>query len=307
MNDSEFHLEFESAARVHQSSTINILHFINDCERRKSHLDRGYSSIFDYCIRRLKYSSSTAGRLIQAARCIREHPEVLQMLEEREVSVSSICQVAKILDADNKDSILERIKGASRRDVERIACDYRPPVALRDRMVPVRVATGDGIEIMMLTQFLASEEFAGIFDEVRNLMSGSGEMSYGDVALAVFREYRDRHSPIARQQRREARKGAASLHSHRWERDDAIDRTRYIPDEVRDAVFVRDGGQCTFTAPDGTRCRCRKGVEVDHINPFAKNGGHSLSNLRLLCGGHNRLAAEKSMGRHVMQPYWRHP
>jgi hypothetical protein len=30
-----------------------------------------------------------------------------------------------------------------------------------------------------------------------------------------------------------------------------------------------------------------------------------LSNLRLLCGGHNRLAAEKSMGKHVMQPHWR--
>jgi hypothetical protein len=24
-----------------------------------------------------------------------------------------------------------------------------------------------------------------------------------------------------------------------------------------------------------------------------------------LCGGHNRLAAEKSMGTHVMRPYWR--
>lgn len=327
MNDSEFHLEFESAARTHQSSTINILHFINDCERRKSYLDRGYSSIFDYCVRRLKYSSSTAGRLIQAARCIREHPQVLQMLEAREVSVSSICQVAKILDGDNKESILERIRGASRRDVERIACDYRPPVALSDRMVPVRVATASGSEIMMLTQFLASEEFAGIFDEVRDLMSGAGEMGYGDIALAVFREYCDRHSPLARQKRRDARKGetspdshrwestgrrvgkkgSASLHSHQRECDDATDQSRYIPDEVRDAVFIRDGGQCTFVAPDGTRCRCRRGLEVDHINPFANHGGREFSNLRLLCGGHNRLAAERAMGRLVMQPYWRQP
>ncbi len=297
-----------------------MLHFINDCERRKSYLDRGYSSIFDYCVRRLKYSSSTAGRLIQAARCIRQHPEVLRMLEAREVSVSSICQVATILDDDNKESILGRIKGASRREVERIACDYRPPMALGDRMVPVRVATGDGAQHMVFAQFLASEEFAAIFDDVRNLLSNSGEMSYGDIVLAVFWEYRDRHSPLARKKQRDTKKGSANLDSHQWESslakkgetglhshqwDCESDQSRYIPDEVRDAVWLRDGGQCTFVAVDGTRCRCRTGLEVDHINPFAHHGGRELSNLRLLCGGHNRLAAERTMGKHVMQPYWR--
>ena len=300
MNDSEFHLEFENAARAHQAATIHILHFINDCERRKSFLDRGYSSIFDYCVRRLKYSPSTAGRYIQAARCIRRNPEVLQMLEKREVSVSSICQFASILDQDNKKSILEKVRGASRREVELVARDYRPPVELRDRMVPVRVATRDGYENRMFTQFLAPDEYAGIFDEVRGLLPAS--MAYGDVALVVFREYRDRHSPIARHRRRELRKGAATLDSHRWESSDG---SRHIPDEVRDAVWVRDGGQCTFVAPDETRCRCRGGLEVDHITPIANGGTHDLSNLRLLCGPHNRRAAEQAMGMHVMRPYWR--
>ena len=116
MNDSEFHLEFEKAARAHQSSTIHILHFINDCERRKSFLERGYSSVFSYLVRGLRYSSSTAGRLIQAARCIRLNPDVLQMLEAREVTVTSICQVTSILDEKNKPapkkpSLLKEIYG----------------------------------------------------------------------------------------------------------------------------------------------------------------------------------------------------
>ena len=241
------------------------------------------------------------------------------MLEKREVSVTSINQFASILNDDNKESILERVKGASWREVERIACNYRPPVALSDRTVPVRVATPDGIQHMVFSQFLASEEYAEVFDEVRNLMPG--DTSYGDVLLTVLREYRDRHRPIARQQRRE-KKGAASLHSHQWESSvengptdlhshqwewkDA-EPSRHIPDEVRDVVFVRDGGQCTFVAPDGTRCQCRKGLQVDHINPFANGGTIDTSNLRLLCGAHNRLMAEQTMGRHVMQPYWRRP
>ena len=67
---------------------------------------------------------------------------------------------------------------------------------------------------------------------------------------------------------------------------------------------MRDGGQCTFVAPDGTRCESRR-VQVDHIDPFANDGATEMSNLRLLCGGHNCLMAERTMGRHVMQPYWR--
>ena len=300
MNNVEFHLEFEKAARVNQASVITVLHFINDCERRKSFLDLGYSSIWDYCVRKLEYSSSTAGRYIKAARCIHENPEVLEMLEKREVSVRNICQFASILDRDNKYAVLEQVKGASWRDVERLACNYRPPVALADRTVPVRVATPDGDQNMVFTQFLAPEEYAKVFEVVRSLMPS--DMGYGEIVLTVFREYHDRHYPTERHKRREAKKGSASLHSHQWELSEP---TRHIPDEVRDVIFSRDGGQCTFVAPDGTRCQCRKGLQVDHIHPFANRGSTSLSNLRLLCGGHNRLAAEKRMGTHVMRPYWR--
>jgi len=316
LNDAEFHLEFEKAAELDQATTNSILHFINDCERRKSYLDLGYSSIFDYCVRKLGYSSSTAGRYIQAARCIRANPEVLRMLEARDVSVTSICQFASILDDENKESVLRRVKGASWRDVELVAREYRPPVELRDRMMPVRAATQDGVENMVFVQFLARDEYAAVFDDVRNLMPG--DMTYGDICLAVFHEYLARHSPIARQKRRDIKKGAASLDSHQREsslkkrstglhshRRELNESSHHIPDVVRDVILIRDGGQCTFVAPDGTRCQCRKDLQVDHIKPFANHGPIDMSNLRLLCGGHNRLMAERAMGRHVMQPYWR--
>jgi 5-methylcytosine-specific restriction endonuclease McrA len=306
LSDSQFHREMESAARAHQSATIAILHCINELHRRKSFLDLGYSSVFDYCRRKLQYSSSTAGRLIQAARCIRRHPDVLEILEKRELSVSTICLIEPILDEKNKRSVLERVRGASRRDVKRIVCDYRPPLAFRDRITPVRVASASGAENMVLVQYLASEAFGILFNEVRDLRSGSGEERFGATCEAVFREYHERHSPLARQHRRGTRNGSARLDSHQWEGND-IERTRHIPDEVRDAVFVRDHGQCTFAAPDGTRCLCTKGVQVDHIVPFAAGGTHDPSNLRLLCGAHNRRAAERALGLHVMQPYWRAP
>src|SRR5213075_3467618 len=102
----------------------------------------------------------------------------------------------------------------------------------------------------VFTQFLAPDEYADVFDDVRNLIPGN--TSYGEISLTVFREYRDRHSPIARQRRREKKKGAASLDSHQWECNDKkgspslhshrwelSEGSRHIPDEVRDVVFMR--------------------------------------------------------------------
>jgi len=117
MNNVEFHLEFEKAARTNQSSAIVVLHFINDCERRKSYLDLGYSSVWDYCVRKLKYSSSTAARYIQAARCILKHPEMLPMLEVRELSISTICLIASSLD-EELTSKVDSVNGVLRIDLE---------------------------------------------------------------------------------------------------------------------------------------------------------------------------------------------
>jgi 5-methylcytosine-specific restriction endonuclease McrA len=137
-------------------------------------------------------------------------------------------------------------------------------------------------------------------------MPAGDEKSFADVMKEALKEYRDRHSPSARQARREARKGVASPDYRRRELNaNELDPSRHVPDEIRDRVFVRDGGQCTFVGADGTRCQSRKGLQIDHIVPFAASGTHDPSNLRLLCGAHNRLMAERALGRHVMQPYWR--
>jgi 5-methylcytosine-specific restriction endonuclease McrA len=327
LDDSEFHHQFELNASVEHSSTMKMLHFINDLERRKSYLDLGYSSVFDYCVRKIGYSRSAAGRRIQAARCARRYPEVFRMLRMHELSFGIAALIEPILTDDNKDEIFRRVRGASHREVERVVSEYRPPVALRDRLQYVEVPLPQPRNIdtalcernfarmspevwrdhipteqKVFVQFLADEEFLKLFEEVRRLMDTSEEKSFADVMKATLAEYRDRHSPAARQARREARNGANGPDSRRreWNSD-----SRHIPDDVRDEVFVRDGGRCPFVAADGTRCQCTKGLQVDHIKPFANGGTHDPSNLRLLCGAHNRREAERAMGAHVIKQFWR--
>jgi len=75
---------------------------------------------------------------------------------------------------------------------------------------------------------------------------------------------------------------------------------RYIPAEVRRAVWERDGGQCTFVSAAGQRCPARKLLEFDHIDPVALGGKATVEGVRLRCASHNRYTAECTFGAEFM-------
>ncbi len=73
--------------------------------------------------------------------------------------------------------------------------------------------------------------------------------------------------------------------------------SRYIPSLVRESGLERADYQCEYTGPDGVRCTARVGLEVDHIEPYAKGGSSGEENLRVLCKGHNLFCAAREFGR----------
>jgi len=44
--------------------------------------------------------------------------------------------------------------------------------------------------------------------------------------------------------------------------------SRYVPAAVRDQVWRRDGGQCTFVGVTGHRCPSKYRLELHHVVPF---------------------------------------
>jgi hypothetical protein len=71
-------------------------------------------------------------------------------------------------------------------------------------------------------------------------------------------------------------------------------RSRYIPVRIRRQVLLRDQNGCTYKDPKtGRVCGSRHGLQLDHIMPFSWGGEHSVDNLALRCGAHNRYCAEQ--------------
>ena len=54
------------------------------------------------------------------------------------------------------------------------------------------------------------------------------------------------------------------------------DAIRQIPQDVKTAVWQRDGGKCR-------QCGAQQYLEFDHIIPFSRGGASSVNNVQLLC------------------------
>jgi hypothetical protein len=77
-------------------------------------------------------------------------------------------------------------------------------------------------------------------------------------------------------------------------------RKRHVPAHVRRAVWERDQGQCSFVSASGIRCKARRLLEFDHVDPVARGGQATVERMRLRCRAHNQFEAERTFGAEFM-------
>ena len=300
---------------------FELLLHIGEIDGRGLYRDEGYPSLFVYLNTGLGYSKAASYRRVQVARLLRRFPEACSALGSESLSFSALVEISKVAIAENISELLRKCEGKSLEEVEHILLregahqpkrkecvkvvrTQKVPTIPTQTLFPQIVETPPAksevseqgsaaepsLEECFRLELEVDQEFMSLYTEVKALSGGNGMEG---ALKKVMKEYIQRNSPKEREKRR-----AKSPHKKPTPVSDK--RSRHIPVQVRDQVYLRDRGRCTFVAPSGKRCCAREKLEYDHIQPYSLGGEHVVENLRLRCHAHNQLEAERVFGKEVM-------
>jgi len=289
------------------------LHHVN---KRGLYRDAGYSSLFEYCTSKLKYTVGAAYRRMTAAQALDTSPELYELLRDGKTSLCAINLMAKVITPENKDEVISKSVGKSKAEVELITLDFGKPEARKTERVRAKRVR---VESTMLSGASQDEEEKSekcysvtielTEEEMKLIQRGqkvTGKSKIKDVIISGVSEIlrkEDKKVSVGK------RKSVSTIEKNppksplTQEKDFSSPPRRYIRASVQREVRLRDDNQCTYCSPDGHRCTERYRLEFDHVVPFALGGSNEADNLRLTCRAHNMLHAERAFGRERMQQY----
>ncbi len=280
LSDNEIETNLKDKAHEERKLTIEVISLLEEVDRRKIFLRRGFGSLIEYCVKELKYSESSAYRRISAMRVVRDVPEVARSIESGALNLMNVAQAQtyfkseakfKVIDAKEKRGLLAKLENKSARETEKIILELAPQSVPRES---VRQVTAN---ITRLTLIL-SEEAVAKLDKLKDLLSHKmPNASYGELIEEI--------SNLALKRLDLLRTATPALVSSRPTQK----RGRYVPTHIRRAVWQKSSGQCSYSDPStGKRCESTRFLEIDHKKAFSKGGETAIGNLQLLCDAHNR-------------------
>ncbi|MGH9460437.1 MAG: HNH endonuclease [Vicinamibacteria bacterium] len=113
---------------------------IGEVDARRLYAREAAPSMFAYCTERLNLSEHEAYLRITVARASREHPVLLEMLSDGRLHLSAIAKLAPCLTEANRETLLARAVGKSKRQVEELVAELapKPDVPATMRKLPER-------------------------------------------------------------------------------------------------------------------------------------------------------------------------
>jgi len=314
-------LKRDLAAHVasERTATAVVLAHIAEFDARRLYVPAGYPSMFAYCVGELHLSEEAAFKRIHAARAARRFPAIFSAVAEGRLHLSAVILLAPHLTAETGGELLAAAEHKTKVEIEQLLANRfpRPDLPTRLEPLPSRLSTAGQhapgrVELSVPAPIeplppprvtpLAPERFALQFtmsqsthDKLRHAQALLGhQVASGDIA-EVF----DRALDALIVQLEKRKLGATSRPPSGQRR--TCTNPRYIPAQVRRAVWAGDGGRCTFVGQNGHRCEARSRLEFDHIREVARGGEATATNIRLRCRAHNQYEAERTFGAEFMR------
>ena len=335
------HAELASSAeklvRGEKRNVALLIVHLSEMSRRRTALELGYKSLFDYCVKRLKLSEGSVARRIQVANVARRFPQMLVALAENTISLTVAGVLAPHLRANNADKLIADCAGLSSRAAEECLVALQPRAVFRPSIrrqpratkktpkaapappsgAPLHVPPTPRPPTPPVVQparpetfnfrFSADKKFKEKLERLAEVMGVENpaqhmaELLGAAVDLAL--EKKDPKKKLERRRKRESQRQTPESRPRAREVSPKVTNppSRYVASAVRERVFARAGYQCEYRSRDGTRCSSRTGLELEHTRPFGVVPSHDEKLLKALCRAHNRLAADRFYGTDFME------
>ena len=326
--------DLDRAIRVEFQSTARVVAQVAEVDRHDAYRLLGFDTMLDYCVQWCRLSEDAALRRIQVARKAREFPILFEELREGRLNLSGACLLAPHLTKENVGEFVEAARHRTNAQIKELLTEKlfvrtagRPTAP--ERQIPVPLPPPSPSMVLAANQAATTEpvaESTALSEAVTPPAPDPGPLEYemrftmtredherfryaqallshavpsGDVA-AIFRRAIEAVITECEKRKFGARTTPVEEESAKGEKPAAANG-RHIPAHVRRAVWVRDGGRCTYVTPAGHRCGARTLLEFDHVTPVARGGRSTVENLRLRCRAHNQDEAERALGSTFMQ------
>jgi hypothetical protein len=259
------HQQALRAARNHrkaEADLVGILIRIEDCRGFEVF---GRTSLFAYAQKDLGLSEPLAQLLIYVGRKCREVPELLEAIENGELTVSKSKTIVPVIDRKNFAKWIGIAKRVSTRNLERAVAAEQPSTTTRES---IRYK-GKGARIAVDLD----EEGLNALQRSREILAQkkSAPVNMADSIKATSIRFIEQNDPVAKADR-------------------ATRKTIHVNGKSsrKHKVHHRDRGQCQFRLPTGELCGASQWLHIHHIKPRAEGGTDDPENLITLCSSHHR-------------------
>lgn len=213
LSDRELLERLRKLTRQERALQAELIEFIREVDSRKLYRDLGYSNLFEYMTRGLKYSEGAAQRRIDAARLSASVPEACAKLKSGEVSLMSLARLqslirieekrsGKKLGVNTKKQLIKEISGKSSDEVRTALFTALPEASLalekkkKEGLYPVGIANS------RLTVTL-NEKLKRKLERAREVAARSLQDpgSWAELIEHLVDDFLERHDPMVKAER----------------------------------------------------------------------------------------------------------
>lgn len=225
-------------------------------ENDRAYLKLGYSSLFDYLVKGLGYSSSRAYERQSCLRLTKEIPELKEKIEEGKLSYSTLTTAFKVLkkkSTPEKRQVLQALENKSARQVKELLAEPAPPIQIKktnyqDKVI-LRLELSHQVN-QKLERLKALKSHHGGFEK---LLEGLIDKELKEFQSTSFKPSKSQNP-------------------------------RFVSKTLRNHILKKADFRCQFPGCDSNHF-----LQIDHIMPVRVGGKSEPENLQVLCSAHNQM------------------